>query len=214
MRKILTPKQKLFLDFLRSYMEEHGYAPSQQVIAQHFQFRSLGTVQNYLNRLEIQGHLQKTWNARHGITLREEEELVKGPSSALLPLLGLVAAGSPIEAIENEEFVEVPSSMLGSGNYFVLRVQGDSMVEDGILDKDLAIIRKQSRANNGEIVVALIDDSATIKKYYRYPKRIELHPANAAYEPIVIDREEKGKEIKVQGIFVGLIRSMKHSYGS
>ena len=144
----------------------------------------------------------------------EEEERQKEDSSAvaLLPLLGLVAAGSPIEAIENEELVEVPASMLGSGDYFILRVQGSSMMEEGILDKDLAIIRKQNRANNGETVVALINDSATIKKYYQYPKRIELHPANVAYDPIIIHDEDNDKEVKIQGIFVGLIRKYKTQF--
>ncbi len=129
------------------------------------------------------------------------------PTSAVLPLVGRVAAGAPIEAIEQQQMVEVPATMLKSGEHFVLQVCGDSMIEDGILEDDLAIIRKQGSANNGQTVVALIDNAATIKKYFRYTDRVELHPANPAYAPIVVQQNEP-HDFKIEGILVGVIRNL------
>ena len=124
----LTPKQKLILDFIRSHIRDKGYAPSQREIAETFGFRSLGTVQNYLVRLEREGFLTREWNARRG--LRVSGTVARGYE---LPLAGTVAAGKPIEAIETSDTIEVPSSMAGTGENFVLRVKGSSMIEDGIL---------------------------------------------------------------------------------
>jgi repressor LexA len=209
---LLTPKQKEVLDFLTAYGAEHGYAPSQQEIARHFGFKSLGTVQNYLVRLERQGLLRKTWNARRGM-----EVVRTAPTAAAvpLPLFGRVAAGSPIEATQDDETIDVPASMLSrGGEHFSLRVRGDSMIEDGILDGDYVIIRKQDTARNGETVVALVGNAATIKRYERRrdPDRgnvIELHPANAKYQPLVIDSLVESTEgFKIEGILVGVIRQL------
>lgn len=200
----LTPKQKDFLDFLEGYVAEHGYAPAQQEMAKHFGFSSLGTVQNYLVRLERLGLVRKAWNARHGIELVKS----KAPAEAVeLDLVGFVAAGAPIEHLEQREVVEVPSSLLKRGEHFVLRVKGDSMVEEGIMENDLAIIRKQTTAQNGQTVVALIDNAATIKKFFRFSNRVELHPANPAYKPIVVDSAER-KDFRIEGVLVGLIRKL------
>lgn len=206
-RASLTRKQKEFLDFLEIYTEEYGYAPSQQEMASHFGFSSLGTVQNYLVRLERQGFVRKTWNARHGIEVIGSPKMDAVPAAAVLPLVGRVAAGAPIEAIDQHREVEVPATMLKQGEHFVLQVCGDSMIEDGILEDDLAIIRKQNTAINGQTVVALIDNSATIKKYFRYTDRVELHPANPAYAPIVVQKNEP-HDFKIEGILVGVIRNL------
>ena len=155
----LTPKQKLVLDFIRSHIRDEGYAPSQREIAEAFGFRSLGTVQNYLVRLEKEGFLTREWNARRG--LRVSHTTDRGYD---LPLAGTVAAGKPIEAIETPDTIEVPRSMAGKGENFVLRVKGDSMIEDGILDGDFVIVRKQETAHNGQTVVALMDGEATGKR--------------------------------------------------
>lgn len=208
---LLTPKQKAILDFITTFRAERGYAPSQHEIAHHFGFKSLGTVQNYLVRLERQGALRKTWNARRGTQVvaapqplfNEQPQLAAVP----LPLLGRVAAGRPIEAVQSEETIEVPPSMIKTGAHFVLKVNGDSMIEQGILDGDYVVIKKQVTANNGQTVVALIDNGATIKKYFLRSGRIELHPANAAYKPIVVEADS---DFRIEGILVGVVRVLKH----
>jgi repressor LexA len=209
---ILTPKQKAMLDYILNFRDVNGYNPSQHEIARHFGFSSLGTVQNYLVRLERQGAIQKDWNARRGtqVLLAPTTKVHEETSSDLaLPLLGRVAAGRPIEAIETRETVEVPRTMVSrTGEHFVLRVQGDSMIEEGILDGDQVIIKKQRTAENGQTVVALVGNEATIKKYYFRQGRVELHPANARYSPLIVDAAVRD-EFKIEGVMVGLIRRFR-----
>jgi repressor LexA len=194
----LTPKQKNILDFIQAYADREGYPPSQQEIARTFGFRSLGTVQNYLVRLEREGLLSRDWNARRGL------RVLRPKLNALeLPLVGTVAAGKPIEAIETPDSIEVPASMVGPGENFVLRVRGDSMVGDGILDGDFVVVRKQATADSGQTVVALIRGEATVKRLQRKGQRIELHPANPAMAPIVVEDEES---FRIEGVVVGVIR--------
>ncbi len=238
----LTPKQKEILDFIQGYSAERGYAPSQQEIASHFQFKSLGTVQNYLVRLERQGALRKSLNARRGMQVLPPSSTPREPTTGEmsgtvpLPLVGRVAAGRPIEAILSHQTVDVPASLLTrQGEHFALEVSGDSMIEDGILSGDTVVIRKQSDARNGQTVVALVNNEATIKRYYRReqvePKgsrvneprgsrvneprgsrvKIELHPANPAYDPLIIESmvdPDSGSttDFQIAGILVGLIR--------
>ena len=194
----LTPKQKKVLDFIETFTGREGYAPSQTEIARAFGFSSLGTVQNYLVRLEREGFLAKDWNARRGLRLTR----TKG-SAIELPLAGLVAAGKPIEAVETRDTIEVPSSMVGGGENIVLKVQGTSMIGDGILDGDYVVVRKQVQAENGQTVVAMIDGEATVKRFYRKGPRIELHPANPTMTPILVENEET---FRIEGIVVGVIR--------
>jgi repressor LexA len=194
----ITPKQKKILEFIRSHIEREGYPPSQQEIARAFSFRSLGTVQNYLVRLEREGLLSRQWNARRGMRVVHPEG-----RGLELPLAGTVAAGRPIEAVETPDTIEVPASMVGAGENFVLRVQGDSMVGDGILDGDFVVVRKQAAAENGQTVVALIENEATVKRLHRKGGRIELHPANPAMQPIVVEGEES---FRIEGVVVGVIR--------
>lgn len=194
----LTPKQKKLLDFIVSFTERAGYSPSQQEIAKAFGFSSLGTVQNYLVRLEREGVLSKDWNAKRGLRVQRATR-----ASLELPLAGIVAAGKPIEAVSTPDSIEVPPSMLGSGENFVLRVQGDSMVGDGILDGDYVVVRKQPEAQSGQTVVALIRGEATVKRLVRKEGRIELHPANPAIQPLIIKDEE---DFRLEGVVVGVIR--------
>jgi repressor LexA len=200
MDKYLTPKQKKVLDYILQYTEAKGYAPSQQEIAGHFGFKSLGTIQHYLKHLGELGFLQKTWNARRGMKVRSTS------TSFELPLAGKVAAGRPIEAIERTETLEVPSFMLREGgDHFVLQVQGDSMIDQGILDGDFVVIKKQDAAHNGQTVVALINNEATIKTFYRRKGTIELHAANPNYKPIIVTPRD---EFRVEGALAGVIRKI------
>lgn len=194
----ITPKQKRLLDFIRSHTEREGYPPSQQEIASAFGFRSLGTVQNYLVRLEREGLLTREWNARRGL------QVIRPRAGGFeLPLAGMVAAGRPIEAIETADSIEVPPSMIGPGENFVLRVKGDSMVGDGILDGDYVVVRKQATAESCQTVVALISGEATVKRLQRKGRRVELHPANPTMSPIVVEDEES---FRIEGVVVGVIR--------
>ncbi|MBC7691183.1 MAG: transcriptional repressor LexA [Methylotenera sp.] len=202
----LTPKQKNVLDFIHDFGSSQGYSPSQQEIAKHFGFKSLGTVQNYLVRLERQGLLRKPWNAKRGMEVISPELTSQ---AVPLPLLGHVAAGRPIEAIRTAETLDVPASMIKGGQNFVLKVSGNSMIEDGILDGDYVVIKKQDVANNGQTVVALIGNEATIKRYYRRGSKIELHPANPAYEPLIIESLVESVEFKIEGVLVGVIRRLE-----
>lgn len=202
----LTPKQKAVLEFIQEWSSKNGYAPSQLEIAKHFGFSSLGTVQNYLVRLERQGVLSKTWNGKR--TLQALSESPKTPAESLeLPLLGSVAAGKPIEAYSHGETLEIPSTMKKNGDLYALKVQGQSMIEDGILDGDFVIIRKQSTADNGQTVVAMLNNEATIKKYFKKKSQIELHPANAQMKPIVVPQEQS-PAFRIEGVLVGVIRHL------
>ncbi|MDO3380209.1 transcriptional repressor LexA [Geoalkalibacter halelectricus] len=196
----LTPKQKALLDFIVAFNEREGYPPSQQEIAKAFGFRSLGTVQNYLVRLEREGALTKDWNAKRGLRVLRPQVR---PQALELPLAGIVAAGKPIEAVSNPDTIEVPASMVGAGENFVLRVQGDSMIGDGILDGDFVVVRKQPHAESGQTVVALIRGEATVKRLVRKAGRVELHPANPSMQPWVVSGEE---DFRIEGVVVGVIR--------
>jgi repressor LexA len=225
----LTPKQKLFLEFLTQFETQHGYAPSQQEIAKHFGFKSLGTVQDYLTRLEEQGALQKTWNARRStsVTAKATAKLASTttlsssaaagsgtsplPFSFTLPIEGKVAAGRPIEAISQQKSIDVPATLIPArfqNQVTALQVVGDSMIDDGIVEDDFVIIRRQDHAENGQTVVALLGGTdATIKKYYRKSGRIELHSANSKYKPIVVDpSSDRAEGFRIAGVLVALFR--------
>jgi len=194
----ITPKQKKLYDYIVHFTDQHGYPPTQLEMAQKFGWRSLGTVQNYLVRLIREGALATDWNARRGL------RVIRPQVSAIeLPLVGFVAAGKPIEAIETPGSIEVPPSMVGPGENFVLKVQGDSMIGDGILDGDYIVVRKQAQADNGQTVVALLRGEATVKRMLRRDNRIELHPANPSMRPIIIEDEE---DFRIEGVVVGVIR--------
>lgn len=194
----MTPKQKQVFDFISQHIENQGFAPSQQEIAKAFGFRSLGTVQNYLVRLEREGLLIRDWNGRRSLRLAAAAE-----QGMKLPLAGTVAAGKPIEAIETSDSIDVPPAMVGTGEHFVLHVAGDSMIDDGILDGDYVVVRKQATAENGQTVVALLDNEATVKRLHRNGRIIELHPANPTMQPITIDADVP---FRIEGVVVGVIR--------
>jgi SOS regulatory protein LexA len=203
----ITKKQKEVFDYIRSYNAKNGYAPTQREIKEHFDLKSFGSVQRYIKYLTDSGHLESDWNARRGLVIKEDEPAFPPADSLEIPLLGLVAAGNPILALENPtETVAIPLSMIRpKGQHFALRVKGDSMIEDGILEDDIIICQHQSTAQNGERVVAVIDGEATVKKFYKNRQQIELHPANARLRPIMIGPDVT--DFKIAGVVVGLLRS-------
>lgn len=196
----LTPKQQKFLNFIKQFFRQQGYAPTLQDMAEHFELSSLGTVQQYLGALEDKGYIERSSKAR-GLKLIETNE----NAQHLLPVLGKVAAGRPLEYRKRGESREVPGWMLKKhGEHFLLQVQGDSMIDEGILDGDFVVVHRQSEADSGQIVVAMLDEEATIKKFVRKKDRMELHSANSRYAPILIpDRAA----FRIEGIYCGLLRT-------
>ena len=197
----LTKRQKVVFEFIKGYIQTHGVSPSYEEIRRNFGFGSYNSVQKHLKSLVAKGFLKTPWdNQKRALTLVEP-----GPATAILSLLGRVAAGRPIEAIAHPETVEVPEMLLRGEDNFALRVVGDSMVDEGIRDGDIVIVKRQRDAENGQTVVALIGDDATIKQYYRRGTRVELRPANARVSSIIVDEGD----LQVQGIVVGLIRKFR-----
>lgn len=198
----LYRRQKQILDFLRQYIDKYSYSPTLGEIAESMGVSSLATVHEHLQALVQKGVIKKFEGAVRGIELIDQKAsgALKGIE---LPVLGFIAAGQPIMAYTDPDAsINVPPHMIsGKKRSYVLQVKGDSMIEDGILDGDYVIIEEQTTANDGEIVVALLENGlATLKRFFREPTRIRLEPANAAMEPIYT------KDVKIQGKCVGVIR--------
>jgi repressor LexA len=196
----LTEKQQAFLAYLSGYMEEWGTAPTYDEIRGHFGFSSYNTITGYLRILERKGYisLPREKGRKRAINVLRPMETRRFEC----PLLGKVAAGKPIEAVEDRRAVEVPPAMTGRGEHFVLRVEGDSMIEDGILDGDYIVVRKQSVAENGETVVALVHNEATVKRYYRHGDDVELRPAHEGMKSIIV----RDDSLHIEGKVVGVLR--------
>jgi repressor LexA len=194
---MLTRKQKEVYDYICAYLDEHGTSPTQLEIKEYFGFKSLGSVQDYIKYLVNGGYLRNDSNAVRGLV-----PVTHAEPSVEIPLLGKVAAGNPIEVVEGQETIPVPRTMLKQGTHFALTVTGQSMIEDGILDGDVIIIKKQQTANNGDTVVATVDHEATVKRFYKKSSKIELHPANSSMKPIIVSDQE----FQIKGILVGLLR--------
>ena len=198
----LTKRQRQILDYVQSFIEAYGYSPSFEEIAEHFGYSSLATVHEHLSNLEQKGFLRKNYNKSRSLEVVPAE---MGTLAVELPLLGSVAAGLPIEALrDNEDTVAVPHDMVPKGNNYVLRVKGNSMVDEQIRDGDYIIVNSRQTAENGEMVVALVDgEAATVKKFYRERDgRIRLQPANPTMQPMYF----QPAEVQIQGIVVGVIR--------
>jgi repressor LexA len=198
----LTRRQHEILTFLSSYNEERGYAPSFEEIAEHFQFNSLATVHEHLSNLEKKGYIRREYNESRAIEIVPSEAFPKGIE---LPMLGYVAAGSPIEAIAGSETISVPDSFTRrAGNHYVLRVKGNSMIDEQIRDGDYVIVNERPSVDNGEMVIALLDgNAATLKKLYREKDgRIRLQPANDALAPLYVHEND----VTIQGVVVGVLR--------
>lgn len=195
----LTRRQKLILDYVRSFMNEHDFSPTLQDIADHFDLASLNGVYKHLKNLEERGFISRLPNQSRSIQLIDKAIA----EVAALPLHGYVAAGRPIEAISTPETIHVPESFLTRGRNYVLRVKGDSMIDEHIEDGDLVVVEERNEAQNGEMVIALVDgENVTLKKYYREGESIRLQPANPALDPLFLSEER----VRIQGVVVGLMR--------
>jgi repressor LexA len=198
---VLTPRQKTAFDFITAFNGRKGYAPSYEEIRRHLGVASLNAVAKLIAQLRRRGFLApappnaKRWLAPPSGHAGEDT----------IPLLGLVAAGRPIEPVEVPEEIEIPASMRGAGERFALRVSGDSMIEDGIRDGDVVVVRRARRAENGQTVVALVDGDATLKRFRLAGSRVELRPANAAMEPIRVAADR----VEIRGVLVGLLRRFR-----
>src|ERR1051325_2305675 len=201
----VTARQKQVYQFLSHYVETHNQPPTIAEIGKQFQMSSPASVHSILSALEREGLITRIPNVSRGIELVKLEPQKSGVEEFEIPLLGLVAAGQPIEAILAHETVTAPKNMIGRGRMFALRVRGDSMIEENIQDNDIIIVSSQQTAENGQMVVALIDGNyATVKKFYREPDFIRLEPANPQFKPIFIKTPER---LQIQGAVRGLIRN-------
>lgn len=204
----LTRRQREIYDFICDFVERKGYSPSLEEIGAHFGLASVATVHKHVHHLVEKGFLRKSWNRSRSVEPVPRAEQADRVADALhsAPLLGTVAAGSPIEVMSDaQERVGVPEEMVGrQGDTFVLRVRGNSMIEDQICDGDLVVVESRNEARNGETVVALVGgNEATLKRYYREGPRVRLVPANSSMEPI----EVAASDVLIQGIVRGLMRT-------
>ena len=200
----ITARQRRVLDYIKRYFEIRSEAPTIAEIGKEFGMSSSASVHHVVSTLEREGFIRRIPNVSRGIELVEE-----GTADAKyeIPLLGVVAAGTPIEAILNYETVSIPRDMMRDGRMFALRVRGDSMIDEQIRDNDFIILQSQQTAENGQTVVALIDGSdATVKRFYGNRHQVRLEPANPNYEPIVIRPPQR---VEIQGVVVGVIRKYK-----
>jgi repressor LexA len=197
----LTRRQKEMIDFLDQYIEANGFAPTIEETAEHFGLRSLATVHKHLTNLQKKGLVKREWNRSRALELVPTEVTVRALE---LPLLGRVAAGSPIEAITASETIFVPEDMVGRRETYCLQVKGDSMIDEQIRDGDYVIVENRTAARDGEMVIALLDgENATLKKLYREGGgRVRLQPANASLQPIYVDQSR----LRVQGVVIGVLR--------
>ncbi|HEV8400452.1 MAG TPA: transcriptional repressor LexA [Gemmatimonadales bacterium] len=198
----VTRRQREILDFIAGHLDAKGYAPSFEEIARQFGFHSLATVHEHLTNLERKGYIRRAHNESRAIEIVPP----KGQTGATeLPLLGLVAAGQPIEAISGNDTIAVPDELIPRrGRSYVLKVRGDSMIDEHIKDGDFVVVQERNQADSGQTVVALVHgDSATVKRFYREPGGwIRLQPANPTMQPLRVNE----RDVIVQGVVVGVIR--------
>jgi repressor LexA len=199
----LTETQREILEFIEEYLRERGIAPTHREICQKLGFSSYGTVYRHLKLLQEKGFLRRDWNQKRGI------ELIRGipdgeGSARDLPYFGRIAAGRPIESLSGQDYVAVPGHLLSNsgGDHYVLRVVGESMIDEGIHDGDLVIVLRRDSAEPGDMAVVLVGDEATLKRFYSEGDLVRLQPANPAMQPIRLP----ARDVRVQGVVVGLIR--------
>ncbi len=194
----LTKRQAEILAYVTTFIEKHGYAPSYREIGLHFDLSSTATVAEHIESLKSKGYLEHEENLARSLQLTQPSPASE--SWVTVPLLGAIAAGRPVEAVPTNETIDIPRDMMGN-NVYALRVKGESMIEDGILNNDYVIIEHSQTAKNGDIVVALLDrDNVTLKRFYKERDHFRLQPANSTMNPIIV------KNVEIQGRVRGLIR--------
>lgn len=213
---MLTPRQRAAYDFIARFRRAKGYSPSYDEIRRHLRLASLNSVAKLVAQLRRRGFLEpapqnaKRWLEPVGRAeaapaagrTRAAVATRRAPTPGTVPLLGAIAAGAPIEAIENPEEIEIPAGMAGPGERYALRVRGDSMIEDGIHDGDIVVVRRANRAERGETVVAVIDGEATLKRFHPLGREIELRPANPSLRPMRVAADR----VEIRGVLTGLLR--------
>jgi repressor LexA len=197
----LTKRQREILDYLQEFIQQHGYAPSLEEIGKRFSLSSLATVHKHLTNLQEKGLIKRAWNRSRALELVPTQVAVRAVE---LPLLGRVAAGTPIEAVQSTETIFVPEDMVGRKSTYVLQVKGDSMIEEQIRDGDYVIVEDRKTARDGEMVIALLEgENVTLKKLFREGGgKVRLQPANSRMKPIFVDQDD----IRVQGVVIGVLR--------
>ena len=211
MAKPLTEKQKAILDFIRAETARRGFPPTLREIGAHFGLHSTGSVRDHLRALQRKGHIDRRRYLSRGIALRPAPAAARRPApprpSHAIPLLGDIAAGPPRLAVESpDDLLAIDPTLFGGGDLFALRVQGDSMRDAGIYDGDHVIVRRQATATNGDIVVALVDDEATVKRFFHEGRRVRLQPENETMSPIYL--EPRDAELQLLGKVVGVLRKL------
>ncbi|MGI6620524.1 MAG: transcriptional repressor LexA [Bacillota bacterium] len=203
MMEKLTYQQARVLETIRQHIRETGYPPSVRELGKRLGLKSTATVHSHLRTLERKGYLLRAAQKSRAYTIVGDDVREQPAPVVMVPVVGMVRAGTPILAVENiEDFVPLPRSFVRSENVFMLQVEGDSMIGAGIHDGDLVLVRQQETAENGDIVVALIDDEATVKTFYKEKGAIRLQPENPEMSPII------AKDVRILGKVIGLCRSL------
>ena len=196
----LTKRQREILNYLADFIQQQGYAPSLEEIGQRFGLSSLATIHKHLTNLEGKGFIRRSWNKSRSVEIVPTKH---GAQSRELALMGYVAAGEPIEAVATLESIAVPEMIIGNNRAYVLRVRGDSMIDEQIRDGDYVVVEDRKTAENGEMVIALLNNAeVTLKMLFRENDSVRLQPANRKMEPIVI----REVDLRIQGVVVGIMR--------
>ncbi|SHJ47232.1 transcriptional repressor LexA [Paramaledivibacter caminithermalis] len=201
----LTKQQSRILEFIRSEVNSKGYPPSVREICQAVGLKSTSTVHGHLRRLEKKGYIRRDSTKPRAIeVLDSSNDIIQDKKEIVhVPIIGKVTAGEPILAVENiEDTFPISVDFIESGTYFILKIQGESMIDAGILDKDFVLVKQQPIAKNGDIVVALLDDSATVKRFFKESNHIRLQPENKFMDPIIVD------DVKILGVVRGVFRKI------
>ena len=205
----LTKRQKQVLDFIAGFVEKEGYCPSYEEIARGLELASLATVHKHISVLEAKSYLKRGFNQSRSLELAPkymQEQRRAKPATLEIPLLGRIAAGTPVESVENRETLNF-ADFAGDGNTFALQVRGQSMIDDHICDGDMILLERVSQARDGDIVVALVAGSeTTLKRFYREgPDMVRLQPANAALKPIMVP----ARDVQIQGRLLAVLRKYR-----
>ena len=207
MKRKLTPRQSQVLAFVEDYQEEHRSSPTLQEICDHFHFSSLSSAQEHLRLIEQKGFLTKKPHRSRSIRVVRQDPQIDSSQIVTVPLLGKIAAGPPTFALEeSEETLALPKSLFRGRNLFALRVDGDSMINAGIYDRDIAILRSQPAFADGDIAAVVVDEEATLKRVFHTEEGIRLHPENDALSDRLVSPAQMDRSCRIAGILVGVIR--------